>query len=758
MTSAVEILFAVGGVRDVQAALGSIGQSLDKLAQRGASAAERSVRTRIKGEQDAARATERSAKDASKAVERIDRDADRERDRRLKEDRRRQDRALSDEMRAVERTARDKERVEQRVAANRERIVTNSLRMEQGIRDRAAREQESRLRVMGRAGSGAIQRGLGIAGRIAGVAGAIGGGFAVADALQAGISQQATAGQIVRSAAETGGLGKADVLTSARDTAIATGGRTDDVLEGLNKFVEKTGDLGKANEFLKDLATQAAAAGVAFTDMGDTSAEVFAKLKEVGEDGKTLEVMRALIGQGMQGSIDIRQLGTYGSRLAAGALQFEGPAAKNIEKLGAVAQLAKKTGSAGDVAEATESVSRLGTDFAKKASSFKDAGINVFSDESHTRLRDVFALISESVVKTKGDLTKLHDLFGERSIRAVEGAQVTYARAGGGGVGGAGEQAINKAFGDVMSYTPTQEALQDKLADKLTETQSKVNIALENFQAAINTKLMPVLPQLIDSFSRAIPVAAALADGLASVVSMLAEHPFAGLGAIVAASIVAEISKAAIGSLVGNGIAKLLGGGGKAMPGGGTIGGQISGALAITATAVTIVAAGVSFIDKLSDTSAKADANVRAAQIEGGNAAALVRAGAPGSSDEAVQRLGVINKLISEGEGYKAGQKADITGGFATTVGEIAGAGLNYATAGSAGTSLAASKESEAAAAHLAELKTQAAELMDALRKAAGAVTDFHVSTVNATTALDSIATPGSGNGPGGQAGPNWPP
>lgn len=393
---------------------------------------------------------------------------------------------------------------------------------------------------------GATSRVLGGIGRAVGVAAALGGGFTAADSFRSGIEEEKTAGVIFRGANQRGGFtDQKEVQQLARQTAIATGGTSMDILGGLDMFVRKTGDLGVAKDMLNELAKQAAATGTNFADMGNTAAEVYNQLKD---PVKTLEVMRALEGQGRAGAIDIKDLGQYGGRLASGAAQFTGSLSSNIESFGAIAQLAKKLGGATDTAEATESVVRLGSDMAKHADRFAGMGINVFADKGHTKFRNAEDVITESVVKTKGDVGALHELFGERSVRAVTGAQVAYANAGG---GASGEAAIRREFADLHATTLKQEEIDADAKKRLAEIDAKLNIATEQFHQVLNDKLLPLMPGLIDKFTALVPT-------LEKVLQFLVDNPWKGIGALVTGAIVAEIAKAGMGVAVGAGITALM--------------------------------------------------------------------------------------------------------------------------------------------------------------------------------------------------------
>ncbi len=548
MTTAVQIVFEAKGVKDIDGAIATLGKSLDRLAKAGMSASERSVRARISGEENVAKAGERASKAQLRSVERA-----------AREEASIRNKINSLELREYAKSEREKTRAAASAARDREQIAKKEAGDVIREHERAARHRASMARTFGQ-GAGGIARGaLGMAGRLAATVGAIGGGFAIADSLRAGIDQEKQAGVIFRGATKTGGFAnQGEVQQLAKTTAIKTGGTTDDVLGGLDMFVRKTGDLKAARDMLEDMAKLSAATGTNFQDMGNTTAEVYNQLNDTKQ---TMEVMRALAGQGKAGAIDIKDLGQYGGRLAASAAQFSGSLSGNIESFGAIAQLSKKLGGATDTAEATESVARLSSDFAKHQSEFRAKGIEVFSDKSHTKFRNAEDIITEAVVKTKGDEGVLHGLFGERSIKAALGAQVAFSNAGG---GAAGEAAIREQFAGLKSTTLSKADVDTGAKARMEELDAKVNTAMEQFHNVLNERLLPKLPQLIDKFIELIPA-------IEKFIDLIISHPY---GTIIGGAIVAQIAKAGIAQLVASsfsgiasGVLSLLGIGAAAAPG-----------------------------------------------------------------------------------------------------------------------------------------------------------------------------------------------
>lgn len=470
--SAVEILFQVGGIRDVESAISSIGKSLDKLAKTGQSAADRQIKARIAGEKEAARQIERAARDESRNRERISREEVRVRN---------QINAL--ELREYAKGEREKTRAFEAAARERARIDA-----------KWHRETEQRARTFGRVAGGAVSRTLGAAGRIAAGALALGGGFTIVDALGKGIANEATAGQIARSAQITGGLGSKDIIGAARGAALVGGGTSEDALQGLDEFVRKTGDLQKGVTLLQDLAKYSAASGASMSDLGSTAAELF---NQLGNTDETKTALLALMGQGKAGAIDIRDLSQYGARIASSANLFEGGTGANIAAFGTIAQLAKSKGGATDAAEATEAVSALFGEMATHGKEFKSLGVELRGKGG--KLRNIEDILTETIEKEKGDPLKLEKLFGRRASKAVLGLSSAYNEAGG------DVAAVRAKFAEGREQSMKVEDVEAGVAGRRAETQAKLNEALERFTTTMQDRLMPMLPGLIQKFTDLIP-------------------------------------------------------------------------------------------------------------------------------------------------------------------------------------------------------------------------------------------------------------
>jgi len=146
-------------------------------------------------------------------------------------------------------------------------------------------------------------------------------------------------------------------MSQALQVGGETGTDANAALEGLSKFVGKTGDLKLGRELMKDLAVYAKATGTELDDMTDAAADVATALPEAADKNKqVLAVMRAIAGQGKLGAVEVKDLASQMAKLAANAGQFEGSAADNIITLGAMAQESRQRGGSASASQATQSV------------------------------------------------------------------------------------------------------------------------------------------------------------------------------------------------------------------------------------------------------------------------------------------------------------------------------------------------------------------------------------------------------------------
>ena len=237
------------------------------------------------------------------------------------------DKAATEAERAAQREVRAKEKALAYVARLRDRHFRDQQRQEEKAAADASRSAAKRaeqtgywsVRYAGRAVGAAGRFGMDMA-RGAGVNLNMGAiiGKAVSMEKRAVDLANASIGTGVKgneTRAGTGGL-----LTQARDVGISAGYDPERVLEGLQKFVAKTGDLKTGRDMLADLARLSSATGSELEDMVDAAGDVANALGEVPNKGKVVEsVMRSIAGQGKVGAVEMKDLAVQMAKLGAAA-------------------------------------------------------------------------------------------------------------------------------------------------------------------------------------------------------------------------------------------------------------------------------------------------------------------------------------------------------------------------------------------------------------------------------------------------------
>jgi hypothetical protein len=377
-----------------------------------------------------------------------------------------------------------------------------------------------------------------------------------------------------------------ELISEARVNSDTYGVDAIQSLEALQKFAGILGDLATGRELMADLTRLAAATGTEFGDMAAAAANVGNQLEDTPDKAKRIySIMRMVAGQGKVGSVEIEDMATQMARVAANARFFSGDAGENITKLGALAQIARKTGGSPSAAEASRSVVAFADTLKKpeRVNAFMDLGgkgkkrgVDVFTDASRTTLKDPLQLIKESLRITGGDLVRMNTAWKSTiGGRAVSGFSTAYNEAGGGAKGEAAVQEIWDSFtkgaemgekeiaASVEARNNTAEAKAARFQNKLDEITDKVM-----------TKLIPAL-------------------GLA---------------------IAASIARAGIESALRTGIERAIMGAGGAVGGAGGSMGAIGGvgvAMTLASLTVTSMVIGTALIDTLVERTKKAQDDQR---------------------------------------------------------------------------------------------------------------------------------------------------
>lgn len=180
-----------------------------------------------------------------------------------------------------------------------------------------------------------------------------------------------------------------------------------EALEGMSKFVAKTGDLASVRPVMRELAMLSKAFGTDLGDMANAAADVALQLGDVKDKGAIIgEVMRNIAAQGKMGAVEVSDLARQMAKVAKGAQFFEGGGAQNVQTFTAMAQMAKAHGGAASPTAAATAV---------------DSWVNQFNKAA--RLGGMEKLLGKDFIRGEGDkdLYKRPELIIAQGLRKSHG-------------------------------------------------------------------------------------------------------------------------------------------------------------------------------------------------------------------------------------------------------------------------------------------------------------------------------------------------
>jgi hypothetical protein len=412
-----------------------------------------------------------------------------------------------------------------------------------------------------------------------------------------------------------------ELVSQASEVATATGLSRTAAIEGLQKYVGKTGDLATARDLLKELGVLARATGTAFEDMVDASADVGNALGEVDNKGeKVTAIMRAIAGQGKMGAVEIRDLATQMAKLSAVARLYEGGAEKNIAIMGALAQQARAKGGAASATQAATSVMSFANLWDKQARI--RAFEKITGEKVHTQeglVRDPRELIISALRSTKGDPERLGDIFADAmSKRVVRGFASTYRESGG------GERGI-AAVRDEMSKLVDAAIGKGEVATSFELSMGGPAAQAQQFQNKLQEMTDKLATQAIPALIKLQPAALSVAEGFMSVATWLASNPLMVLPAAITAAVTKSFAEQTLRTGIENVFRTIISGQAGIGPtktfmgvsgGGAGVGGNIAAAFTIAALAVTTIKVGMMAVDNFMESKKQRQEGAIAAEIE----------------------------------------------------------------------------------------------------------------------------------------------
>lgn len=543
----------------------------------------------------------------------------------------------------VERAERQKEAAYRRMVREMERSQREETRIvDRELRARSAAAEREHERMARRTGYWAMRNfspvtpTLSMGRRVAGdLARGAGVNFDTGSLVSNYVNRQTMATQLSNAAhIREGGVESAKtkvdprvLMAEANKTALDTASDATEILSGMSAFVGKTGDLATARSIMADMARLSKATGSNMQDMLDASADVANALGDIPNKGRVIfDTMRAIAGQGQVGAVEIKDMASNMSKLAAmtGAFKIEGSTAKileasgltdatsqNVAIMGAMAQAAKAHGGRPTATTAANSSMSFIRDMSNRTTMkrWREQGLDVFTDKSQTAIRDPKALILEVLNKTKGDLGQIANLMPNQNSRAVltafkhhyqQGIESAEAFAKKDGKTltkdekhRAGLKMAADEFDNLLKVTMSNSEVAEKFGNVMQGDAAKAQIFQQKLQMIADTTSSRLLPAM----EKLAPYVAQAADAFGKFLVWAVGNP----GQAVATALSASIAKASLDNVVRTGIEQLFqvqNGKGKGIAG---AAGNIGATFTIAALAITTAQIGIAYIDSMSD-------------------------------------------------------------------------------------------------------------------------------------------------------------
>jgi hypothetical protein len=444
------------------------------------------------------------------ALERTARQTSQARERESKRSARDEAKVYASAVREIEKFEREKVRAAERSAADRARAIERAAREEVRTAERAAKEkartEERELARVQKAAAAQRHQFLGagpnaaaaarLGGRAAramvGIAGDVARGAGVQTSLGSFVSNEVDlekrAVDLTNAAYMPGQAGpngtRQDpraLIAQMRAVGDATAMDPGKALEGLQKFVAKTGDLQTGRDVLQDMARLARASGAELEDMVDAAGDVRNALGPNGGPEQIKAVMRAIAAQGKEGAVEIKDLATQMAKLSAASSSFEGDGAAVMAQMGALTQMTRAKGGAASATQAATAVGSFTNTFSKGArlDAFKNFGVDLRGTSGKIDLKKVILGSIQAASADKfGGMANFDRNMGKmfmdvQARRVTKGYEKTFIEAGG---GEAGLKAVEKALDDMASATINEKEISESFARSMNTTEAQVQL------------------------------------------------------------------------------------------------------------------------------------------------------------------------------------------------------------------------------------------------------------------------------------------
>ena len=255
---------------------------------------------------------------------------------------------------------------------------------------------------------------------------------------------------------------------SLHKTAVETGVAANEILNGVSKIGEITGQFDFAEEMGPRLAKAAKASGASIEDLANVASSLKVTMGLTADE--VSKFFNSLIVQGDQGSFVLRSFASEGKALLATTSTHGIKTADQFASFGGYLQVMNSQ--IKSEAELTTSVSALFSELTAKAKDLNKIGVHVF--DKNKEFNDFDAIMRQLMQKTNGDLQKLGKLFGASSIKALQPIIIEYKN------GWETLDAITKSGQEGMTNTKVLDERFEKASNSFNSNVDKMkNVALE---------------------------------------------------------------------------------------------------------------------------------------------------------------------------------------------------------------------------------------------------------------------------------------
>lgn len=521
-------------------------------------------------------------------------------------------------------------------------------------------------------------------------------------------------------------------------TAIATGMSPEAVAAGVGKYVDYTGDLEGGLRHMNTWATLGQASGAAPEDLASATAAL--RLADVTSQGDVQSSLSTLYAQGKKGSFKLQDQAQFLPSLLGRGKDFGAHGVEGVKSLGGLLQMTQDI--THDPAETATGVKDMFSELTKHAAkmatgeAFGGHKVNVYEGgDAKKGGRNTRDVVGDVLSASRGDSAQIEEVFGKRGMPAMQSMLNTFKETRLGALKHGdtdtvatkkGHDAALKIWDNASDVKGDFTTVEKDAADTMKGFGVQLEILETQLKDAAASELFPAIRELTPEILRLIGPVRNVTGVLVKLAEALLDHPLEGLGAVLAASVAAEVLKASLGSVFTNALERMSG---VAAPdrtkvigaGGGVLGAIGMGAAVGVTLATAIFTAGVVNFDN-------AEVNMKT----GGSDLNKVREAGVGDIDMVRQKVKEHRDKLFELENPSAGAAAANLISYGTTKDE---------------TQLNTEKS------YLSEMETKLSAL-DSLKDSAAALTKAGVSADVANVKLAALADrlgvkmPNTGNSP----------